>query len=155
MQVEFINPFVSAACDVFQAMLACDLTRGTLGLKRNNTPEFEVSGLIGLSGRCQGMVVFSVGRDTALAATEIMLGQRPDGINAQVVDAVGELANMIAGAAKVQLEQYELRIGLPSVICGKNHFINFPSNSTPINLPFQSKIGPICIEVGFGKNGAS
>ena len=151
MQVEFINPFVSAAKDVFQMMLDCELSRGSLGIKRGNAPEFEISGLIGLSGKCQGMVVFSLGRDTALKATEIMLGQRPEGLNAQVVDAVGELANMIAGAAKAQLEQYELSVSLPSVICGRNHSISFPSNSTPIILPFQSKIGPVCIEVGMAK----
>jgi chemotaxis protein CheX len=58
---------------------------------------------------------------------------------------------MIAGAAKAQLEQYQLSVSLPSVICGKNHSINFPSNSTPIVLPFQSKIGPVCIEVGLAK----
>jgi chemotaxis protein CheX len=151
MQVELINPFVSAANNVFQTMLNCELARGTLGIKRNNTPEFEVSGLIGLSGNCQGMVVFSLGRDTALKATEIMLGQRPDSLNRDVVDAVGELANMIAGAAKSQLDRYNLSVSLPSVICGKHHSINFPSTSTPISLPFQSKIGPVCIEVGLAE----
>jgi chemotaxis protein CheX len=148
MQVELINPFLTAASDVFRTMLNCELTRGALSLKSTNTPEYEVSGLIGLSGKCQGMVVFSLGRDTALRATEVMLGQRPDSLNADVVDTVGELANMIAGAAKARLEQYELSISLPSVICGKHHSISFPSNSKPIVLPFQSKIGPVCIEVG-------
>lgn len=152
MKVEFVNPFIHATTSVFQTMLGCELTRGQPALKTNRTPEYEVSGLIGLTGKCQGMVVVSLGRDTAISATEIMLSERPDGLNSDVVDAVGEIANMIAGAAKSQLEQYELSVGLPSVICGKNHSIGFPSNSTPIVLPFESTIGPVCVEVGLSES---
>ena len=45
MQVEFINPFVTATCNVFRTMLQCELVRGRLVLKRNHTPAYEVSGL--------------------------------------------------------------------------------------------------------------
>jgi chemotaxis protein CheX len=151
MKVELVNPFIHATTSVFRTMLGCELTRGQLSLKTNRAPEYEVSGLIGLTGKCQGMVVVSLGRDTAISATEIMLSERPDGLNRDVVDAVGEIANMIAGAAKAQLEQFQLSIGLPSVICGKNHSIGFPSNSAPIMLPFDSPIGPVCVEVGLSE----
>ena len=148
MKVELVNPFLNATTEVFRTMLSCELARGVLSIKQHHSPEHEVSGLIGLSGKCQGMVVVGLGRDTALKATEILLNERPKFLNSQVIDAVGEIANMIAGAAKVQLSKYELSIGLPSVICGRNHTINFPSDSTPILLPFESKIGPVCVEVG-------
>lgn len=151
MKVELVNPFIDATTSVFRTMLGCELTRGQPVLKSNRAPEYEVSGLIGLTGKCQGMVVVSLGRDTAISATEIMLSERPDELNRDVVDAVGEIANMIAGAAKSQLEQYQLSVGLPSVICGKNHSIGFPSNSTPIILPFDSTIGPVCVEVGLSE----
>jgi chemotaxis protein CheX len=151
MKVEFLNPFLNATTSVFRTMLSCELTRGQPTLKQHHSPEYEVSGLIGLTGKCQGMVVVSLGRDTAVKAAEIMLAERPDGLNKQVIDAVGEITNMIAGAAKAQLAKYELSVGLPSVICGKNHSIGFPSNSTPILLPFDSAIGPVCVEVGISE----
>ena len=148
MQVELVNPFLAATVDVFRTMLACELSRGQPTIKRSHSPQYEVSGLIGLSGQRQGMVVVSLGRQTAIKATEILLGERPEHVNSQVVDAVGEITNMIAGAAKAKLAQFQLSIGLPSVICGKNHLIKFPSNSTPIVLPFESPWGPVCVEVG-------
>lgn len=148
MRVEFINPFVSATLDVFRVMLACELTREPLIAKREHTPMHEVSGLIGLSGACRGMVVVSVGRETAIRAAEIMLSSRPDGLDADVMDAIGEITNMIAGAAKAQLEQYSLSIGLPTVITGKCQTITFPSGATPIGIPFESEIGPVCVQVG-------
>src|SRR5215468_5968943 len=118
MQVELLNPFLSATTDVFRSMLGCEPSRGTPSLKRCHSPQYEVSGLIGLSGQRQGMVVISLGRQTAIKATKIMLDECADNINEQVIDAVGELANMIAGAAKAQLSQFQLSVGLPSVICG-------------------------------------
>ena len=39
----------------------------------------------------------SVGRGTAISAAEAMLGARPEELNRDVVDAIGELTNMIAG----------------------------------------------------------
>lgn len=148
MNVALINPFISATLEVFRTMVACELSRGQLALKQHSAPLYEVSGLIGLTGRFQGMVVVSLGRNTAIKAAEAMLGESLEVVNSQVIDAVGELANMIAGSAKSKLAEHELSVGLPSVICGKNHSIGFPSNSTPIQLPFASPMGPVCIEVG-------
>jgi chemotaxis protein CheX len=147
MKVEFLNPFISGTLNVFRTMLNCELTRGEPGLKRNHAPEYEVSGLIGLSGKAHGIVVVSLGRTTALRLTETLLGQAPPDLNADVVDAVGELANMIAGSAKAQLEEYDLSVSLPSVICGKNHTLGYPSRATPIMIPFTSELGPVCIDV--------
>lgn len=148
MRVEWINPFVSATHGVFKTMLACELTREPLALKTEHTPMHEVSGLIGLSGSCRGMVVVSVGRETAIRAAEILLGSRPDELNSDVLDAIGELTNMITGAAKTQLEKYELSIGLPTVIRGKCQTIMFPSGSSPIVIPFRSELGPVSVQVG-------
>lgn len=148
IRVEFINPFISAANDVFQRMLGCSLARGPLSLKDEHTPIHEVSGLIGLSGKCRGMVVLSIGRATALGATEVMLGSRPLDLNSDVIDAVGELTNMIAGTAKTRLEEYQLTISLPTVICGRGQVISFPSQCTPMVIPFDSDLGPVCVQVG-------
>lgn len=148
MKVEYINPFVSATRNVFKTMLGCEPTRGPLSLKQDHTPMHEVSGLVGLSGRCRGMVVVSFSRGSAIRAAEIMLGARPVDINSDVMDAIGEITNMIAGAAKTQLEERQLTIGLPTVICGKSQAIAFPSQCSPIVIPFDSDIGPACVQVG-------
>lgn len=148
MRAELINPFLVATCNVFKTVLQCELKRGTLASKRGSSPEYAISGVIGLSGKAQGMVVLSLSDETAIRATEVMLGSRPDGINADVTDAIGELANMVAGAAKAQLAEYEMSISLPSVICGKNHSVGFPSQVTPIVIPFESSLGPFCVDVG-------
>jgi len=148
VNVEYINPFVTSAVSVFRTMLQCELKRGELYLKGHVQPDHEISGVIGLSGKATGTVVLSLGRDVAISATEVMLGERPDTLDAEVVDAIGELTNMIAGSAKAQLEQFAMSLSLPNVILGKNHTVEFPRGVTPIGIPFDSDWGSICLDVG-------
>lgn len=148
VNVQYINPFLMSAVNVFRTVLDCELTRGELFLKGGAQPNHAISGVIGLSGKAAGTVVLSLDRDVALKATEAMTGEAPIDLNADVVDAIGELTNMIAGSAKAQLEQFEMSISLPSVIIGHNHSIAFPRNTTPIGIPFTSRWGSVCVDVG-------
>jgi chemotaxis protein CheX len=151
MKVEYINPFLESTISTFKTMLGCVLTRGIPYVKNGSQPEHEVSGVIGLTGKAQGTVVVGLGREAALRATEAMLQERPPEINGDVVDAIGELANIIAGGAKAQLEHLDLSVSLPSVITGKGHCIQFPTKVTPICIPFDSDWGLITVEVGLSE----
>ena len=148
MRAEFINPFVSATVNVFQTMLGTTLTRGAIGVRTADAAPQEVSGLIGLAGSYQGMVVVGLTSPTAMQIAATMLGSPVTEMNADVTDAVGELTNMIVGAAKSKLEEYKLSIGLPTVISGPSLSIKFPSGSTPLVIPFDSPMGRVSIEVG-------
>ncbi len=148
MRVEFINPFVTAAVSVFKTMLMCELTRGEILLKQHCQPDHEISGVIGLSGGAVGTVVLSLSRNVAICATEAMLGEKPESLNADVVDAIGEVTNMIGGSAKAELEQFAMNLSLPNVISGKNHTVSFPSGATPISIPFTCEWGSVCLDVG-------
>jgi chemotaxis protein CheX len=148
MRVEYINPFIISLGNAFQTMLSCQVHRGQICLKNSFTPKFEVSGIIGLSGKAIGTVVLSLSERVALKATSTMLMCEATQINADVVDAVGELTNMVAGGAKSQLAEYEMMVSLPSVITGRNHTIRFPSNIAPICVPFETEWGDLALEVG-------
>jgi chemotaxis protein CheX len=147
MKVEYINPFVTSTTHVFSTMLNCDLVRGEISLKKQASPEHQVSGIIGLSGRAHGVVVLSLNREAAISAAAALLGERPSEVNAEVKDAVGELVNIIAGGAKAQLAELEMSVTIPTVITGK-FCIDFPSGTPAIVIPFSSMWGPLTIEVG-------
>ena len=148
MKVEYINPFLVSMISVFETMLECSLARGTPFLKDSAHPDYEVSGVIGLSGKAKGVVVLSLCREAALSATEVMLGERPPQINADVTDAVGELTNMVAGGAKAKLAHLAMSVSLPTVVVGKWHSIEFPKSIVPICIPFDSPWGPVAATVG-------
>ena len=155
VNVEYINPFVAAARSVFSTMVDCPLTRGQLSAQAGGQPGHEISGIIGLSGQAVGTVVLTLEKEVALSATEAMLQERPESIDGDVVDAVGELTNMIAGAAKAKLAEYSMSVSLPNVVVGRDHAIQFPSRCTPIRIPFESKWGAVVLIVGLTEKAAT
>jgi chemotaxis protein CheX len=148
MNSEYINPFLTAAISVFSSMLGVSLVREQPFVKQGYQPNHEVSGMIGLTGKAKGMVVLSLSREAAINAAATMLGETPKELNPDVADAVGELTNMIAGAAKAKLDHLHMSVSLPTVIVGKSHCIEFPRNSMPICIPFDCQWGPVAVEVG-------
>ena len=154
MNVDYIDPFLMSTISVFQTMLQCKLERGTPYLKHGAQAKSEVSGVIGLSGKAQGIVVLGLSREAALGAAEALLQERPPEINADVTDAVGELVNIIAGSAKAKLEHLNMSVSLPTVVTGKGHSVEFPTKVTPICIPFMSPWGEITVEVGLCERSA-
>lgn len=110
-------------------------------------PEYEINGIVALTGAISGTVVLSMQEQVALQATEAMLGVRASCVNDEVIDAVGEITNMVAGAAKHHVST-EVSLSIPMVIIGKNTRLGFASKVGPICIPFQSPWGPLQVEVG-------
>ena len=147
MKAEFINPFLSSTVDVFATMLDCELTRGELSLNPTFQPQHEITGIIGMTGKASGTVVVSFDSEVALSATEAMVGEKPESLDGDVISAVGELTNMIAGKAKADLSQFEMKLALPTVITGKDHMISLDSTAQAIAIPYSCKWGDLCVEV--------
>lgn len=151
MKAEYINPFIRSAGNTFRTMLDCELRRGKIAIKSNTNPRYTVSGIIGLSGHAVGTVVLNLSKEVALQAASHMLMMEAKEVDDDVLDAVGELTNIVAGGAKAELEEYQLAVSLPSVITGRNHEVHFPSNVQPICIPFDTDWGEMSLEVGLAE----
>lgn len=154
MTADYVNPVISATKDVFEMMLGCTPKRSGLQLKGADTPSHDISAVIGVSGSSsRGTIVLSFSKSVAIQALERILETVVSEINAEVCDAVGELANMVAGSAKAQLAHLDLSIGIPNIVVGPNHRVVYSSEMQPICILFTSEIGEFLIEVGFTRNG--
>lgn len=145
---KLIQPFAKCTKDVFSMMLNWDAE--LIGIFSNEAfmSRYDCSGLIGVSGAVKGSIVVSVDQDVAFAAAEAFLGTRPTSINAEVIDMVGELTNMIAGAGKDRMGIPGVTLGLPTVITGKGHSVTFDHGAHVEILQFSSPHGPFTVEIG-------
>jgi chemotaxis protein CheX len=82
-----------------------------------------------------------------------MLGDRSDSLTADVMDAIGEITNMIAGRVKTGLAHLEMNLALPTVITGKDHMIRFGSLAQTISIPYSCEWGDLTVEVGLIEEG--
>ncbi|MGL4944066.1 MAG: chemotaxis protein CheX [Thermoguttaceae bacterium] len=148
--VEFVNPFIGAVVETFATMADCAVRRGAPVLKQNGIVLHPVSGVIGLSSKdVVGTVVLTMSEAVALHCASVMLMSTYTVIDADVIDAVGELTNIVAGNAKAQLESYHMSLSMPNVLLGAQTEIVFPKDSRPITIPFETQYGGIAVEVGF------
>jgi len=109
MHVAYINPFISGTTMVFRTVLGTTPRRTNLGLKKGFAPPCDMTVLTGLSGDLHGSVAFSFPRESAVKIVAGMLGE-PEAEDAIIADALGELANMITGAAKKDFSDNDLKM---------------------------------------------
>ncbi len=149
LTAEFVNPVLASVRTVFETMLNSSPIRSGLFVKESMVPRYEVSAMIGVTGKAAGTIVLSLSRHAALEILNRLVGVQADDINREVCDAVGELTNMIAGQAKFRMEHLDARLSIPNIVSGVNHTVYYPSSVQPICILFDSDIGPFAIEVGF------
>jgi chemotaxis protein CheX len=142
------KPFIESTQAVFSMMLGCKVVPGTPLQIFDFKSSHDISGIIGFSGALQGTVVISLDQEVAFSASEVFLGDRPVAINDEVIDMVGELANMIGGNAKERMPLAGISLGLPTVISGKGHCVSFEPGALVELMPFETPWGPLTVEVG-------
>jgi chemotaxis protein CheX len=151
MNVAYINPFLSATKDVFQTMIKIPLTLGKPRLKDRAEPSYAVSASIGISGSVTGTVVISFPQDVAIDVASGLAGTPLKALDQDCVDALGEVANMIAGSAKGRLTGGPNSLSLPNVVLGQ-HRVAFPTGVPIIVIPCDTPSGQFAIEIGFRDN---
>jgi chemotaxis protein CheX len=146
MNVAYINPFISATAACFKNMIMVEAKQGTPALKKEPFPKYDISGIIGLSGGAQGSISLCFPMQSALSIVSQMIGAPITEAGVDLADAVGEIANIIAGFAKRDLAGLNLSISLPNVIIS-NHVLSGLSGVPTVIVPFTCPLGPFAMEI--------
>ena len=113
MDVRYINPFLAAVKNVFDTMIGIPFTLEKPNLKQDLAPLFEISGIIGISGEVRGCVVISLSKGVALQLSSALLDEQLTEIDEDCTDAIGEIANMVAGDAKKDFPKVNTMVSVP------------------------------------------
>jgi chemotaxis protein CheX len=147
MDVRYINPFILSVKTVFSTMLKTEIVVSKPVLKAADEHASDVSAVIGLSGDAVGSVVLSFPMATAVRVASTFAGVEMTANHPDFSDALGELANMVAGQAKARFEGLNASISLPSVIIGKEHVVSQSRQTPRLALPCDSVLGRFSVEV--------
>jgi chemotaxis protein CheX len=100
---------------------------------------WDISGIIGLSGEISGAVSLSMKSNVSFLITKTLTGIDHNSFDADVIDAIGEIVNIICGNIKKEFEaSFRTAISLPSIVQGKDHRLIWPSrNIKIICIPFS------------------
>ena len=130
----YVEPFVEVTVNTFKEFVGIDISpRHPHFLDPDKGFEWDISAVIGLSGVVKGAVIISMKGDLAIKLTDLLTGAEHSEIDADVIDAIGEINNIIAGNIKPKVPNGDrIVISIPTIIKGKEHSIAWPSKQTRI-----------------------
>lgn len=149
MNADFVNAFIQATSHVLGTMASLTCEPGSPFIKPDKKTWGVVTGIIGMGGEnINGNMIVSFEQDCVLKVVNTMLMENFQEINADVIDAVGELTNMICGGAKMRLAEkgYVIAMASPVMIAGKGVELMQFSRNPVIAIPFNTGSGGFVVE---------
>ena len=151
MDVKIINPFLSAAAFVFNSMFGITATPGAPYLVTNVSGghSWEISGILGLTGDCDGVIAFRLHKILAKKMLDRSGIYFTDEQQKEDLESgmIAEVANVISGNAISAVKDHALEIAPPVVVYGKNHTIAWPRGYPIIGIPYTTPAGPFEVDV--------
>jgi chemotaxis protein CheX len=126
LKVQYVNSILSAVKHVFLTMLELPVRFENPIIKDARHPTHALSSIIGITGRLNGWIVLSYPRGMAMKVAAEMLQKSFTGIDAALIDALCEIANMVTGVADTELEIENLTYSLPSVAKNREEIVYPP-----------------------------
>ncbi|MBN1141275.1 MAG: chemotaxis protein CheX [Deltaproteobacteria bacterium] len=152
--MEIYQQLADATQEVFQSMLAMEIApQAEIGTPPESFSE-TVSGMVGMGGLYKGIVAVHAPYPLAKKITSQFLMTDVDEINDDVLDAFGELANMLAGSIKAMLSSSgkDIQLSVPSSVSGEKYTLDINrSQGTHLIVPFETEAGQLLIQLHFEK----
>ena len=139
IDVNILNPFISAALECLKQMADVKPERKRVFLKTDPLMHGDICGIIGMTNGITGSCVVSFPDQLAKRIVARLLGDNEATISAGMVeDGIGEVANMVAGGAKRKFvgSPYHFDISVPTVIHGEPVKLFNPIDTVSIACEF-------------------
>ena len=138
---QYIQPFIQVSERVFEDFCKTKIEAKKVFLveREEYRLDWDISGIIGLSGEVTGAVAISMKDITAFRIAETLMGMKFTSFEKEVTASVGEIINIISGNVKKDFEEeLRIKISLPTIITGKAHKIDWPTEKARIIcIPFS------------------
>jgi chemotaxis protein CheX len=130
--------------EVFKLMLGVECRRDSAPAVLGKE---SVTAVVGFGGLLSGACVFRSGANAAMQIAARMTGMEFSSIDDTVQDAIGEIANMLAGAWKGKVPELSAHCGLsvPAVITGRDY--RFHVQAPEFQLHHVYRFDEECFEV--------
>ncbi|MCX7922489.1 MAG: chemotaxis protein CheX [Clostridia bacterium] len=155
MNVEYINPFLTASKDIISQATGLNVNVGKIYVKNAPYTGNKVTVLIGLTGKIRGSVVFSFSQALALKiASAMMCGMPVEALDEMAKSAISELGNMILGNTATIFSKKGISIDItpPTVLVGDNMQLT-PTKSTIVCIPLLFDNGEIIeMDISYAEN---
>lgn len=152
--MELREKIIESTQEIFSTMVMMEVVASLDSHDDQSIHCDSITGLIGLAGTYKGVLAIHMPNAVALAVTSSFLGMDVEEINADVEDAIGELANMLGGNIKTILSENgrDINLSLPSTISGREYNFQLASESADRTvIGFDADAGRFHVELQLEK----
>lgn len=137
--------------EVFSTMLMVDLDTGKPIEGKGGDVESNLTSMLGLGKDIKGMLAVHCPAVVAKDITGTFLGLEMQELDDDVKDAIGEIANMVAGNLKIFFQEHDIDIELaiPTTVVGKSFRTAGMSEATRVAVPFSMNGATFLIELKY------
>ncbi len=135
-----------SAREVFSLMLGVELSSSTEPMSEEG---LNVTSMVGLAGTVCGLLSVRCSAESATLMASKMLGLEPGSIGETMLDAVGEVCNMVAGNFKNKISGMGdgCQLSVPTVITGENYSLRALTNDNTIDAKVLFEGSPLIFSI--------
>ena len=136
--------------DVFSTMLMVDLECDGVYEDQSCLIQSNLTSIVGFGDGVRGMLAIHCPAEVAQRITAAFLGVEKQEIDEEVKDAIGEIANMVAGNLKVSYKKNDIDVvlALPTSIVGESFVVTGGmANATRVVVPLKMDAGKFWVEL--------
>jgi chemotaxis protein CheX len=149
--VDIAQYTIESTEEVFNTMIFMDISTEGCMTEGKESIFSHFSAMIGLSGGLMAMISIHCDAYIAMDIAGAMLDTEFDEVDDDVKDAMGEVANMLAGGLKSRLldDGIDVTLAIPTTVIGKGYSISSPKRSNRIVVPFDLVQGQFFVDVKY------
>ncbi len=137
--------------DVFTTMLMVELKAGEPIEGKGGDIQANITSMLGLGKDIRGMLAVHCPANVAKDITGTFLGMEIEELDEDVTDAIGEIANMIAGNLKISFQEngQAIELAIPTTVVGDSFCTSGMFGATRVAVPFTMNGSTFLIELKY------
>ncbi len=149
--MDIANYIIDTTEEVFNSMIFLAISTDGCMTEGQESIFSHFSAMIGLSGDLMAMISIHCDAYIAMDIAGAMLEMEFEEVDDDVKDAMGEVANMIAGGLKSRLldDGIDVTLAIPTTVVGKGYSISSPKRSNRIVIPFDLVQGRFFVDIKY------
>ena len=150
IEPQFLTELSDATREVFRTMVFREVTECARAERTAVQAGANVVATVAFAGKTSGLVAVCTTFEAANEITAAMLGIEPAAVDGELPDAMGELANMIAGSFRTRMAAIRgetWAISVPTVIVGRDFYTKYVSDVQRVVCPFRMGPHEVLVEL--------
>ena len=137
--------------EVFTTMLMVELETGDPIEGKGGDIQANITSMLGLGKDIRGMLAVHCPANVAKEITGTFLGMEVQELDGDVKDAIGEIANMVAGNLKIFFQEngQDIELAIPTTVVGDSFHTSGMFGATRVAVPFTMNGSTFLVELKY------